>query len=81
MFSDKDLHGFILVLALYLFNPRSPREIRAGDIAPDESVEFVVNDLLYSCRECSTNPPLLFKTKPIFDESENERKPSFDKGL
>jgi len=30
------------------------------------SVESAVNDLLYRCRGCSTNRPLLFKTKPIF---------------
>ena len=62
---DKDLHGFALVWGFYPFGPCSPREIRAGDISPGESVESVVSDLFDNCRESSTNRPCVFKTKPI----------------
>ena len=70
---DKDLHGFALVWGFYPFGPCSPREIRAGDISPGESVESVVSDLFDNCRESSTNRPYFFQNKANFHGAENGR--------
>ena len=75
------------------FSPRrarSPQRKRCVSHGPAKKYNLMlsavsavsaVNDLLYNCRECSTNRPPFLQNKANFYRSQSVRKPFFHRGL